>query len=120
MVPEALSAAERLGQDGVEAEVWDLRCLNPMDLGPVEDSVRRTGRVLVLTEAALTGSVASEVAARLGESCFDWLEEPVLRLGGEDVPIAVAPALERAAIPDAALIAETALWLVRRRAPAWA
>jgi pyruvate dehydrogenase E1 component beta subunit len=75
---------------------------------------------LVLTEAALTGSVASEVAARLGESCFDWLEEPVLRLGGEDVPVAVAPALERAAIPDAALIEETALWLVRREAPAWA
>ena len=120
MVPEALAAAGRLAGRGVEAEVWDLRCLNPMDLSPVEESVRRTGRALVVTEAALTGSVASEVAARLGESCFDWLEEPVLRLGGEDVPAAVAPALERAATPDAGLIAETALWLARREAPAWA
>jgi pyruvate dehydrogenase E1 component beta subunit len=120
MVPEALAAAAQLAEREVQAEVWDLRCLNPLDLGPIEESVRRTGRALVLTEAALTGSVASEVAARLGESCFDWLEEPVLRLGGEDVPVAVAPALERAAIPDAALIEETALWLVRREAPAWA
>lgn len=120
MVHEALAAAETLAGQGVEAEVWDLRCLNPLDLSPVEASVRRTGRALVVTEAALTGSVASEIAARLGESCFEWLEEPVLRLGGEDVPIAVAPDLERAAIPDAALIAETGLWLTRREAPAWA
>jgi pyruvate dehydrogenase E1 component beta subunit len=120
MVPEALAAAQRLSERGLEVEVWDLRCLNPMDLSPIEDSLRRIGRALVVTEAALTGSVASEVAARLGESCFGWLEEPVLRLGGEDVPVAVTPALERAAIPDAALIEETALWLVRREAPAWA
>jgi pyruvate dehydrogenase E1 component beta subunit len=120
MVHESLATAEALASQGVEAEVWDLRCLNPLDLSGVEDSLCRTGRALVVTEAALTGSVASEIAARLSESCFDWLEEPVLRLGGEDVPIAVAPALERAAIPDAALIAETALWLVRRKAPAWA
>lgn len=120
MLHEAMAAAGRLAGRGVEAEVWDLRCLSPMDLGPIEESVRRTGRALVVTEAALTGSVASEVAARLGESCFAWLEEPVLRLGGEDVPIAVAPALERGAIPDAGLIAETALWLVTREAPAWA
>jgi pyruvate dehydrogenase E1 component beta subunit len=120
MLHESLAAAERLAQEGVEAEVWDLRCLNPLDLKPVEASVRRTGRALVVTEAPLTGSVASEIAARLGESCFAWLEEPVVRLGGEDVPIAVAPALERAAIPDSRLIAETALWLAARRAPAWA
>jgi acetoin:2,6-dichlorophenolindophenol oxidoreductase subunit beta len=75
---------------------------------------------MVVTEAAVTGSVASEIAARLGEACFDWLEEPVLRLGGEDIPIPVSPALERGSIPSAALIAETALWLVRRKAPSWA
>jgi pyruvate dehydrogenase E1 component beta subunit len=120
MLQESLAAAETLAAQGLDAEVWDLRCLNPLDLSSIEDSLCRTGRALVVTEAALTGSVASEVAARLSETCFDWLEEPVLRLGGEDVPIAVAPALERAAIPDAALIAETALWLVRRKVPEWA
>jgi pyruvate dehydrogenase E1 component beta subunit len=120
MLQESLTAAEALAARGVEAEVIDLRCLNPLDETAIFASVRRTGRALVVTEAAVTGSVASEIAARVGEACFDWLEEPVLRLGGEDIPIPVAPALERGSIPDAALIADTALWLVRREAPAWA
>jgi pyruvate dehydrogenase E1 component beta subunit len=120
MLQESLTAADQLSARGVEAEVIDLRCLNPLDETAIFASVRRTGRALVVTEAAVTGSVASEMAARIGEACFDWLEEPVLRLGGEDIPIPVAPALERGSIPDAALIADTALWLVRREAPAWA
>ncbi len=120
MLHESLAAAETLAARGIEAEVIDLRCLNPLDEGPLFDSVRRTGRALVVTEAAVTGSVASEIAARVQEACFDWLEEPVLRLGGEDIPIPVSPALERGSIPSAALIAETAAWLVRREAPAWA
>lgn len=120
MLQESLTAAERLSARGVEAEVIDLRCLNPLDETAIFASVRRTGRALVVTEAAVTGSVASEIAARVGEACFDWLEEPVLRLGGEDIPIPVAPVLERGSIPDAALIADAALWLVRREAPAWA
>ncbi|MDT8857546.1 alpha-ketoacid dehydrogenase subunit beta [Paracoccaceae bacterium Fryx2] len=120
MLHESLAAAATLAAQGVESDVIDLRCLNPLDEAVLFDSVRRTGRVMVVTEAALTGSVASEIAARIGEACFDWLEEPVLRIGGEDIPIPVAPALERAAIPTAGLIAEAGLWLVRREAPAWA
>jgi pyruvate dehydrogenase E1 component beta subunit len=120
MLHESLAAAETLAASGIEAEVIDLRCLNPLTEAPLFASVRRTGRALVVTEAAVTGSVASELAARVQEMCFDWLEEPVLRLGGEDIPIAVSPALERGSIPSAALIAETAAWLVRREAPAWA
>lgn len=120
MLHESLAAAEVLAGQGVEAEVIDLRCLNPLDPAVIFDSVRRTGRALVVTEAALTGSVASEIAARIGEACFDWLEEPVTRIGGEDIPIPVSPALERGAIPSAALIAEAGLWLVKREAPAWA
>jgi acetoin:2,6-dichlorophenolindophenol oxidoreductase subunit beta len=120
MVHEALAAADALSTQGVEAEIIDLRCLNPRDDGPLIDSVSRTGRAMVVTEAALTGSVASDVAARLQETCFDWLEEPVLRLGGEDIPIPVSPALERGSIPSSALIADVARWLVTREAPAWA
>ncbi len=120
MLHEAMSAAAALASVGIEAEVIDLRCLNPLDDATIMDSVARTGRAMVVTEAALTGSVASEVAARIGEQCFDWLEEPVLRIGGEDIPIPVAPALERASIPSAALIEQAARWLVRREAPAWA
>jgi len=120
MLHQSLAAAEALAERDVEAEVIDLRCLNPLDETEILASVRRTGRAMVVTEAAVTGSVASDIAARIGEACFDWLEEPVLRLGGEDIPIPVSPALERASIPSAALIEDTAIWLVRREAPAWA
>jgi acetoin:2,6-dichlorophenolindophenol oxidoreductase subunit beta len=120
MLHESLAAAEVLAAQGVEAEVIDLRCLNPLDEAVLIDSVRRTGHAMVVTEAALTGSVASDIAARLGEACFDWLEEPVLRIGGEDIPIPVSPALERGSIPSAGLIAEAGLWLARRIAPEWA
>jgi len=120
MLHEALAAAETLADGGIEAEVIDLRCLNPMDEGPLVGSLRRTGRAMVVTEAVTTGSVASEIAARLSELCFDWLEEPVLRLGGEDIPIPVSPALERGSIPSAALIHDVGRWLVTREAPEWA
>ena len=120
MVHECLSAAETLATAGIEAEVIDLRCLNPLDDAPLFASVRRTGRAMVVAEAAVTGSVASEIAARVGEMCFDWLEEPVVRLGGEDIPIPVSPALERGSIPQAGLISDVARWMVAREAPAWA
>ncbi len=119
MLQETLAAAEFLAPD-VETEIVDLRCLNPLDDGPLMDSVRRTGRCLIVTEAVTTGSVASEIAARVTEQCFDWLEEPPLRMGGEDIPIPVSPVLERASIPDARLIEEVARWLVAREAPSWA
>ena len=120
MVHECLAAAQALAARGIEADVIDLRCLNPLQEEVVFESVRRTGRAMVVTEAALTGSVASEIAARVQEACFDWLEEPVLRIGGEDIPVPVAPSLENGAIPSAQLIKEASLWLVRREAPEWA
>lgn len=120
MLHEALAAADRLAGQGVEASVIDLRCLNPMDEGSLVKAVKRVGRAMVVTEAVVTGSVASDIAARLSEVCFDWLEEPILRVGGEDIPIPVSPALERGSIPSADLIHDTALWLVTRKAPPWA
>ena len=120
MLHESLAAAGRLAEAGVEAEVIDLRCLNPMEEAPLIEAVKRTGRAMVVTEAVVTGSVASDIAARLTETCFDWLEEPILRVGGEDIPIPVSPALERGSIPSAQLIHDTALWLVTRKAPEWA
>ena len=119
MLQETLAAAEALAP-AIEVEVIDLRCLNPLDDAALFESVRRTGRCLVVTEAVTTGSVASEIAARVTEQCFDWLEEPPLRLGGEDIPIPVSPALERGSIPDARLIEDVARWLVTREAPSWA
>jgi pyruvate dehydrogenase E1 component beta subunit len=120
MLHEAMTAAERLAAQGVEACVIDLRCLNPLDEVPLIEAVKRTGRAMVVTEAVVTGSVASDIAARLSEVCFDWLEEPILRVGGEDIPIPVSPALEKGSIPSSDLIHDAALWLCSRKAPPWA
>lgn len=120
MLFEALAAAEKLAAMGIEAEVIDLRCLNPMDEETIAASVRRTGRAMVVTEAVMTGGLSGELSARIQETCFDFLEEPVVRVAGEDIPIPVSPALERGSIPSADLIVETADFLVRRRTPAWA
>lgn len=120
MLFEALAAVEALAADGVEAEVIDLRSLNPLDDEALMASVSRTGRAMVVTESVLTSGFAAELSARISERCFDYLEEPVVRVAGEDIPIPVSPGLERGAVPTAQLIAETGLWLVKRVAPSWA
>ncbi len=85
-VATCLAAAEAATEEGREVEVVDLRSLSPLDMGPVEESVRRTGRAVVVHEAHVNLGVGAEVAARLTESCFYSLEAPVLRVGGYDTP----------------------------------
>ncbi len=114
MVHVALDAAKVLSDDGISIEVIDLRTLNPLDMDTVAASVERTGRALVVSEGPLTGGVAAELAARISEECFDYLEDPVIRIAGEDIPIPVSPALEGASIPTAALIAATVQRMLRR------
>ncbi len=101
MVHVALEAAQTLAERGVEAEVIDLRTIRPLDMETVYQSVRKTNRVAVVEEAWRTGGLAAEVAAQVQEACFDHLDGPVARVGGEDVPQPYAVNLERAAIPDA-------------------
>jgi pyruvate dehydrogenase E1 component beta subunit len=96
-----------LAERGVDVEVIDLRTLNPLDFATVGESVERTGRAAVVSEGVMTCGVAAELAARISEECFDFLEEPVARIAGEDIPISVSPALERASIPSVELIVET-------------
>ena len=114
MLDYALAAAEQLAEHGIEAEVINLRTLNPLDEDTLAESVRRTHHAMVVTEAVLSFGPSAEIAARLQETCFDHLEEPVLRIAGEDVPIPVAPNLERACVPDAELICAAACKLLRR------
>jgi len=114
MVHVALAAAETLAGGGIALEVIDLRTLNPLDMDTVTESVTRTGRALVVSEGPLTGGVAAELAARISEECFDYLEDPVIRIAGEDIPIPVAPALEAASIPTPELIADTVRRMLRR------
>ena len=97
MVHIALDAAERLSADGFECEIVDLRALRPLDRTAIVNSARKCGKVLVLQEANLSVSVASEVAAIVAEDCFDYLDAPVMRLGGLEVPaMPYSPPLEKA------------------------
>jgi 2-oxoisovalerate dehydrogenase E1 component len=90
----ALDAAERLAAEGPSVEVVDLRTLLPWDRETVLRSARKTARVLVLHEAPLTGGFGAEVAASVGAEAFEWLDAPVARLGGLDVPVPFSRALE--------------------------
>ena len=100
MVLVALAAAQELSQEGIEAEVVDLRCLRPLDMETVLESVRKTHRALVVEEAWKTGGFGAEVVAQVHEHAFDFLDAPVLRVSGEDVPMPYSRPLEQAAIPD--------------------
>jgi len=96
----ALDAAEVLSGEGVECEVVDLRTLVPLDESTILDSVRRTNRVVVVHEAQLTGGFGGEVAARLADTAFAWLDAPVRRLAYPDRPSPYARVLEQALMPD--------------------
>jgi 2-oxoisovalerate dehydrogenase E1 component beta subunit len=86
MVPRCLQAAEAAAEDDVELEVMDLRCLVPLDLDTLIVSVRKTGRVVVVHEAPMTGGFGAEVVARVVEDAFEYLEAPALRVTGYDLP----------------------------------
>lgn len=105
MVPVALRAAEVAAEEGRSLEVVDLRTLSPLDLAPVEESVRRTGRLVVAHEAPTFLGMGGEVAARITERCFYSLEAPVLRVGGFAVPYPSAR-VEEEYLPDADRVLE--------------
>jgi 2-oxoisovalerate dehydrogenase E1 component beta subunit len=95
MVHFCLEAAEALSRDGFECEVVDLRSLRPLDRQAIVDAAKKCGKVLVVQEANLAVSVASEVAAIVAEECFEYLDAPVRRLGGPEVPaVPFSPPLE--------------------------
>jgi 2-oxoisovalerate dehydrogenase E1 component len=100
MVHRSLEAAEKLAEDGVSVEVIDLRTLNPLDMDTIAASVKKTGRVVGVTEAYRTGSFISELAMRIQEEVFDWLDAPVVRVAAANVPVPMSETLEDAAIPS--------------------
>ena len=108
MVMKTLHIAEHLAQDGIEVEVIDPRTLLPLDTETIINSVTKTGRLLVVHEACQTGGWAGEVIASVvGSPAFDYLDTPVRRLGGRDIPIPYNRGLEKFAIPqDADIEAE--------------
>jgi len=100
----ALDAAEKLAAEGRQIEVVDLRTLQPWDVETVMASVKKTARVLVLHEAPLTGGFGGEIAATIAAQGFEWLDAPVQRLGGLDIPIPFSKALEEIFSPRARLL----------------
>jgi acetoin:2,6-dichlorophenolindophenol oxidoreductase subunit beta len=101
MVHRALEAAEALAPEGVDAEVIDLRSLRPIDTAAIEASARRTGRLLVVHEGVRTLGIGAEIAAHVaGSEAFDFLDAPIMRLGGRDAPLPYNPVLEKAAVPQ--------------------
>jgi acetoin:2,6-dichlorophenolindophenol oxidoreductase subunit beta len=107
-VHHALGAAATLAEQGIEAEVIDLRSVVPLDRATILSSVRKTGRLIVVDPAPLTCSIASEVAATVVEQAFDSLRAPIVRLTAPDVPVPFAPSLERLMYPDAERIVAAA------------
>jgi acetoin:2,6-dichlorophenolindophenol oxidoreductase subunit beta len=102
---ECLAAAER---SSASLEVVDMRSLVPLDLETVLASVRKTGHILIVHEAVREFGAGAEIAARVAELLFDELLAPVRRLGAPSVPMPFSPDLERAMLPDAAMIAAAA------------
>ncbi len=103
MVQKSLAVAKKLSQEGISVEVLDLRTLRPMDTQAIINSVKKTGRLLVVHEAVQTGGWAGEVMAVVSSSeAFDYLDAPMRRLAGKDVPIPYNRFLEAAAVPQEA------------------
>jgi pyruvate dehydrogenase E1 component beta subunit len=114
MVPRALEAAAQLAAEGIELEVVDLRSLKPLDKATIVASVSKTGRVLIVHEAPITGGFGGELAAVVAESeAFDFLDAPIRRLAGRDIPIPYNRTLERATVPQVEDIVAAARTLAR-------
>jgi len=104
----ALKAAEELANEGIAAEVIDLRTLRPMDTETIVQSVMKTGRCVVVEEGWPQSGVAAEVSSRIMEQAFDYLDAPVARVTGKDVPMPYAANLEKLALPSIAEVVEAA------------
>jgi len=116
MVHRALAVAERLAKEGIEAEVIDPRSLRPLDEETLVDSVSKTGRVLIVQEAVLTGGFGGEIAARIAASkAFYYLDAPIMRLGGAEIPIPYQVQLEKRATPQEEDIYQAAQQLLQQK-----
>src|SRR5712671_493161 len=102
MVPVALKAADELAKDGISCEVIDPRTIRPLDIKTIVESVKKTNRVVIAEESHPFAGVGAEISAEINERAFDYLDAPVKRVSGVDVPMPYARNLEQLAIPDVA------------------
>ncbi|HEX2521103.1 MAG TPA: alpha-ketoacid dehydrogenase subunit beta [Terriglobia bacterium] len=107
MVHRSIAAAKTLAQEGIEAEVIDVRTLVPFDWQTVFDSVSRTGKLVIVHEATLTGGWGAEVAARVADSCIGYLQAPIRRVTAPDTPVPFAPVMEQFYVPSVERVVST-------------
>ncbi len=112
MVHEALAAADRLKERGIEAEVVDPRTLVPLDIETIVASVQKTHRVVVAHEAVRFCGIGAEIASQITEQAFDYLDGPPMRIGAPSSPVPYSPALEKVWVPGVDEILEAANTLV--------
>ena len=111
MVHESSHAAEKLAAEGIEVEILDLRTLVPLDEDAIIESVQRTHRLLIVHEDTRTGGIAGEIAMRVSERAFEWLDAPMLRVTAMDAPVPFASRLEDYFLPNAGDIVEAGRYL---------
>jgi 2-oxoisovalerate dehydrogenase E1 component beta subunit len=111
MVHESAKAAEQLAAEGIEVEILDLRTLLPLDEDAIIDTVKKTNRVLIVHEDTRTGGIAGEIAMRINEKAFEWLDAPVLRVTAIDTPVPYSPPLEDYYLPQVADIVTACRYL---------
>ncbi len=113
-VGEALTAATKLEQTGISAEVIDIRTLQPLDLKTIVESVKRTSRLIIASDDVKTGGVGAEISASVSENAFGYLDAPIARVACPDTPIPFSPPLEQLYMPNADKIIETAKAIMGR------
>lgn len=109
---QAEMAAEDLEEADVHVDLIDPRTLNPLDMEPIVESVKRTGRILLVEESCRSGGISAEIGFRVFEQVYDYLDAPIKRLTAPDIPIPAGPALESAALPDRDKIVNAAMDLM--------
>jgi pyruvate dehydrogenase E1 component beta subunit len=114
MVPESVAAAEMLTEHGIDAEVIDVRTVQPLDTATIIESVKRTNRVVIVHEAVTFSGIGAEISSQIQEEAFDYLDAPVLRIGAPFAPVPFSPVLEKAYIPDSGRIADGVRRLLER------
>ena len=114
MVEICMAAAEALAAEGIGVEVIDPRTIVPLDEATIIDSVKKTGRAIVVDEGHQSFGVTAEIAARIAEKAFYWLDAPVRRMGAMDVPVPFSPALEDLTVPTVEGVADLARRLCRK------
>lgn len=113
LVKRSLDAAKQAAEQGVEVEVIDLRTLSPLDMETIAASVKRTNRVLIVHEDALSFGIGAEIAARVADECFPWLDAPVKRVASMDTWVAYAPEVEDVILPQVPDVLEGILGVAR-------